>query len=102
MMNFSHPQTTKEMQFISLQAVCDSSFLIFANLVYSGASLLSPSQYLPLLKSIPVLVPLIHISLTASVYTTVAVAVERYSTLIDALKKVRQWNMSNNLYYHTE
>jgi hypothetical protein len=41
-----------------------------------------------LLKSIPTLLPLIHISLTASVYTTMAVAVERYSTLIDALKKV--------------
>ena len=72
--------------------------------MYTGASLLSPSQvrvystkccsyclspqYLPLLKSIPILLPLIHISLTASVYTTMAVAVERYSTLIDALKKL--------------
>ena len=27
-----------------LQAVCDSSFLIFANIVYTSASLLSPSQ----------------------------------------------------------
>ena len=45
-------------------------------------------QYFPLLKLIPILVPLIHISLTASVYTTVAVAVERYTTLIDVLKKV--------------
>ena len=40
-----------------------------------------------MLKLIPILVPLIHISLTASVYTTVAVAVERYTTLVDALRK---------------
>jgi len=68
-------------------AVCDSCFLLFANIVYTSASLLSPLQYLPVLKMIPILVPLIHISLTASVYTTVAVAVERYTTLIDVLRK---------------
>ena len=45
-------------------------------------------QYLPLLKSIPILLPLIHISLTGSVYTTVAVAVERYTTFVEALSKV--------------
>ena len=45
-------------------------------------------QYLPLLKSIPILLPLIHISLTGSVYTTVAVAVERYTTFVEALNKV--------------
>ena len=45
-------------------------------------------QYLPLLKSIPILLPLIHISLTDSVYTTVAVAVERYTTFVEALSKV--------------
>ena len=43
-------------------------------------------QYLPLLKSIPILVPLIHISLTASVYTTVAVALERYTTFSKTFK----------------
>ena len=37
-------------------------------------------QYQPLLRSLPVLVPLIHTSLTASVYTTLAVAVERAAT----------------------
>ena len=71
-----------------VQAVCDSFFLLFANLVYTGASHLSPAQYLPLLKSIPILLPLIHISLTGSVYTTVAVAVERYTTFVEALSKV--------------
>ena len=71
-----------------VQAVCDSFFLLFANLVYTGASHLSPARYLPLLKSIPILLPLIHISLTGSVYTTVAVAVERYTTFVEALSKV--------------
>lgn len=87
-----------------VQAICDSFFLLFANLVYTGASHLSPSQvksdvlklcnlisiiyqHLPLLKSIPILLPLIHISLTGSVYTTVAV--ERYTTFVEALSKVR-------------
>ena len=46
-------------------------------------------QYLPLLRSIPVLVPLIHISLTASVYTTVAVAVDRAATFLPHIAKVR-------------
>ena len=47
------------------------------------------TQYLPILKSIPILLPLIHISLTGSVYTTVAVAVERYTTFVEALSKVK-------------
>ena len=37
-------------------------------------------QYLPLLNSIHILLLLIHISLTASVYTTVDVAVERFTS----------------------
>ena len=69
------------------------------------------AQYMPILHLVPVLLPLIHISLTGrfgnadhiymhmmtltmmmtrfiSVYTVVAVAVERYATLIDFLNKV--------------
>merc|ERR1719232_276779 len=69
-------------------AISDSLFLVFANLVYTSASHLTPDQYLPLLKCIPALVPLIHISLTASVYTTVAVATERAATFIPILHNV--------------
>ena len=72
-----------------LQAVCDSLFLIFVNLVYTSASILSPSEYLPLLHLIPTLVPLIQIFLTASVYTTLAVAVERFLTLHGSCSRVQ-------------
>jgi len=68
-------------------AVSDSLFLIFANLVYTSASHLSDEQYQPLLRATPVLVPLIHISLTASVYTTLAVAVERTVTFAPSIDK---------------
>ena len=84
------------------KAVSDSLFLIFANLVYTSASHLSDEQvciinylwhddispkYQPLLRATPVLVPLIHISLTASVYTTLAVAVERTATFAPSIDK---------------
>ena len=43
---------------------------------------------MPILKSIPVVVPLIHTTHMASVYTTVAVAVERAATFIPCVNKV--------------
>ena len=61
---------------------------MFANLVYTGAAYLTPFQYIPILHAIPVLVPIIHISLTGSVYTIVAVALERYTTMVETLTKV--------------
>ena len=65
-------------------------FLVLANLVYTGATHLTPVQYVPLLRAIPILVPFIHITLTGSVYTIVAVALERYTTMVEALSKVKE------------
>jgi len=62
-------------------AVFDSLFLIFANLVYSIAAILQPSQSKLQIWSIPYILPLTHMSLTGSVYSVVAVTVERYTTL---------------------
>ena len=62
-------------------------------IVYTALTVLC-CQYLPLLRSIPVLVPLIHISLTASVYTTVAVAVDRAATFLPHIAKVGTDNVS--------
>ena len=45
-------------------------------------------QYAPLLWTIPVMVPLIHLSHTMGVYTTLAVAVERAATFIPWISKV--------------
>ena len=59
-------------------------FLVFTNLVYTGADHLTAAQYYHILRAIPVLVPIIQISLTGSVYTTVAVALERYTTMVEA------------------
>ena len=87
------------------QAVSDTMFLVFANLVYTGAAHLTPVQYLPLLRAIPILVPLIHISLTGSVYTIVAVALERYTTMVEALSKVTVnliKRLNNVSFYHSQ
>jgi len=57
------------------------------NTVYTLAALLTTQQYVPILHAVPTLIPLIHISLTGSVYSLIAVAVERYTTLIGLLNK---------------
>ena len=48
-------------------------------------------QYAPLLWTIPVMVPLIHLTHTMGVYTTLAVAVERAATFIPWIGKVSEW-----------
>ena len=72
----------------TLQTVFDTIFLVFSNLVYASATHLSPLQYRPFLHAIPVLIPLVHIALTGSVYTIVAIAFERYTTMTSTANKV--------------
>ena len=48
------------------------------------------SQYAPVLWTIPVMLPLIHLTHTMGVYTTLAVAVERAATFIPWISKVRE------------
>ena len=45
-------------------------------------------QYTYILRSLPILVPLIHTAVTGSVYTTVAIAIERAATFIPSINKV--------------
>ena len=52
-------------------------------------------QYEPVLRCVPVVVPLIHTSLTASVYTTIAVAVERAATFTPSMDRVSYQNPWN-------
>ena len=63
-------------------------------------------QYEPVLRCVPVVVPLIHTSLTASVYTTIAVAVERAATFTPSMDRVsyqNPWNIiKENRMYTTD
>ena len=47
-------------------------------------------QYAPLLRTIPVMVPLIHLTHTMGVYTTLAVAIERAATFIPWINEVTE------------
>lgn len=65
-------------------AIFDSLFLLLANSIYTASALL-PNHSSPHPLAIPYLVPLASIALTGSVYTVVAITIERYATL-------RQWH----------
>ena len=67
-------------------AIFDSLFLIFANGLFCARQLLPYSSHYFL--AIPFLMPLASIALTGSVYTVVAISVERYATLKQSHTKI--------------
>jgi len=62
-------------------AVFDSIFLVLANTVYSYSAIIWPKQSTIQMVSAPYIIPLTHMALTGSVYSVVAITVERFVTL---------------------
>jgi len=68
-------------------AVFDSLFLITSNSVFAVQAAIWPQQCYLHVMAIPYLVPLTNIAMTGSVYTVVAISVERYTTIKQITKK---------------
>jgi len=62
-------------------AVYDTVFLIFANSMYAVSAALHPEESSLQIQAAPYVIPLTNIALTGSVYSVVAVTVERFTTL---------------------
>lgn len=68
-------------QLLICLAVFDSLFLVFVNSIFSVSALMLPEQSYIQMQATPYLIPLASMALTGSVYSVLAITVERYISL---------------------